>query len=69
MATKQAPKRSVRERAIDAEALANRWLADGNEAAEAGNAAKADRCYEKAQFWLDRYNLLASKAERPGPLR
>ncbi|MEV1797999.1 hypothetical protein ABZR65_30725 [Pseudomonas aeruginosa] len=42
----------------DADALASRWLADGNAAAEAGNPAKADACYAKAQHWKDRYNLL-----------
>ena len=49
-------------KAIDAEERGNRWLADANEAAEAGNKAKAERCYEKGQFWLDRFNRLTGRA-------
>jgi hypothetical protein len=30
------------------------WLAEGNEAAEAGKQAKAEKCYEKSQKWLDK---------------
>lgn len=48
--------------AINAEARAGQWLADGNEAREAGNAEKAERCYTKAQYWLDRYNKLTGRA-------
>ena len=44
---------------INAEVRASKWLADGNEASERGDKVKAERCYEKAQFWLDRYNKLA----------
>lgn len=29
------------------------------EAEERGDKIKAEKCYEKAQFWLDRYNALA----------
>ena len=58
---------SVQERAINAEALASRWLADGNEASESGNIDKASRCYGKAQFWLDRANLLSGRAANPAP--
>lgn len=47
---------------LDAEERANKWLADGNEAAERGNHAKAERCYEKSQYWLDRYNRLSGNA-------
>ena len=46
-------------KAIQAEQRASKWLADGNEAAERGNDAKAERCYEKAQYWLDRFNKLS----------
>ena len=45
-------------KAIEAEERASKWLADGNEAAERGNHAKAERCYEKGQYWLDRLNRL-----------
>ncbi|WP_157131265.1 hypothetical protein [Burkholderia pseudomallei] len=48
-------------KALDAEERGNRWLADGNEAAEAGNKVKAERCYEKGQFWLDRSNKLTGR--------
>jgi len=30
------------------------WLAEGNEAEEAGKLAKAEKCYEKSQKWLDK---------------
>lgn len=36
----------------------NHWLALGNQYLEAGNKDKAQRCYEKGQFWLDRLNKL-----------
>lgn len=61
------PSRSVRERALDAETNASRWLGDGNEAMEAGDHAKAQACFDKSQFWLDRANLLANRAEHPAP--
>ena len=51
-----------REKIIEAEQRGSKWLADGNEAAERGNHTKAERCYEKAQYWLDRYNRLAGNA-------
>lgn len=47
---------------LEAEERANKWLADANEAAERGNHAKAERLYEKAQYWLDRFNKLAGNA-------
>ena len=46
-------------KAIEAGERASKWLADGNEAEERGDLAKAERCFEKAQFWLDRFNKLA----------
>lgn len=51
-------KRTLHERLIDAQALASRWLADANELAESGRKDKAERFYEKAQYWLDRANEL-----------
>lgn len=48
--------------ALNAEVMAGRWLADGNEAREAGKTAKAERCYAKAQHWLDRFNKLTGRA-------
>lgn len=64
-----APKKPLDERALDAETRASQWLADGNQAREAGFTVEAERCFQKAQFWLDRANLLSGRAERPGPAR
>jgi hypothetical protein len=61
--------RTIEQRTLDAEARASSWLADGNAAAEAGKHADAERCWAKAQFWLDRYNLLAGRGSRPAPKR
>lgn len=63
----KAPVRPLAERVLDAEAKASQWLADGNQAQEAGHTVKAERCFQKAQFWLDRANLLSHQADRPGP--
>lgn len=51
-----------KKKAIEAEDRGNRWLADGNAAAEAGNQEKADECYRKGQYWLDRFNKLTDRA-------
>jgi hypothetical protein len=51
-------KPTTHDRAIDAEVRCNKWLADANELAERGQKEKAQRYYDKAQFWLDRYNKL-----------
>jgi hypothetical protein len=51
-----------KERALDAEVRCSRWLADGNEAKERGNGEKAEVCYARAQYWLDRYNKLTGAA-------
>ena len=66
---KNAPKKTVKERRLDAEVRASQWLADGNEASERGDKVKAEACYEKSQFWLDRANLLAGNADKPAPRR
>jgi hypothetical protein len=52
---------STQRKAIEAESLAARWLADGNEARESGKTDKAERCYAKAQYWLDRFNKLTGR--------
>ena len=62
-----APKTTLKERTLDADVRSSQWLADGNEARESGDMVKAEKCYAKSQFWLDRYNLLAGKGEKPGP--
>ncbi len=41
---------------LDAETRASQWLANGNRYAERGNQKKADECYSKSQYWLDRAN-------------
>lgn len=46
------------DRINNAEERGNRYLADANEAAERGKNAKAEKLYEKCQFWLDRANKL-----------
>lgn len=47
------PKRQIN---LDAEELSSKWLADGNAAAEKGNHIKAEKCYAKSQYWLDKAN-------------
>jgi hypothetical protein len=42
----------------EAEFQGSKWLGDANEAAERGEKEKAERCYAKSQFWLDRLNKL-----------
>ena len=54
-------KKTVAERALDAEVRASKWLADGNQEHEKGNKNKAEKCYEKAQFWLDKYNKIMGR--------
>ncbi len=49
---------TLNEKINDAEDPGSRYLADANEAAEQGNQAKADKLYEKGQYWLDRANRL-----------
>jgi len=55
-------KKSLYERTLDAEIRCGMYKADANEAAERGDHVKAERLYEKCQFWLDRYNKLAGNA-------
>lgn len=62
MPTKQLPTRI-----LDAETRCNKWLADGNAAAERGDQTKAQACYQRSQFWLDRFNGLAGRGSRPAP--
>lgn len=50
------------ERALDAETRCSQWLADGNQAKERGDMITAEKCYAKAQFWLDRYNRLVGNS-------
>ena len=52
---------------IDAETRASMWLADGNAASERGNEKRAEVCYRKSQFWLDRANVLAGNGDGRNP--
>jgi len=65
----KAPQLPLAERVLDAETRASQWLAEGNQAAEAGRVTKAERCFQKAQFWLDRANHLSGRGESPAPVR
>ena len=53
---------TLNEKIIDAESKCSKWLADGNEYDERGNAKMAERCWEKSQYWRDRYNKLSGNA-------
>lgn len=61
------PKKTLRERQLDAEQRCSGYLADANEAAERGEQSKADKLYAKSQFWLDRFNLLTNWGDKPAP--
>ena len=50
--------KTLQEKIADAEDRGNRYLADANEAAEAGKKDEAEKFYAKGQFWLDRANKL-----------
>lgn len=56
-------KRTLQERIADADERGSRYLGDANEAAERGNNAKAERLYEKGQYWLDLSNKLRGNGE------
>lgn len=49
---------TAHDKIIEAEARCGKWLADGNEYEERGEREKAEKCYAKSQFWLDRANKL-----------
>lgn len=55
---KATAEKTQREKAIDAHQRGSHWLAEGNEAEENGNTKKAEKCFKKAQYWLDRLNVL-----------
>jgi hypothetical protein len=55
--------KTLQQKIVEAEDRGNRLLADANEAAEKGNQAKADKLYEKGQYWLDRSNKLQGWGE------
>jgi hypothetical protein len=47
---------------LEADERGSRYLADANEALEAGKKERAERLYAKGQFWLDRFNKLTGRA-------
>lgn len=67
--TTKAPKQPLTQRKLNAETRASQWLADGNQARGNGDAAKADQCYAKSQFWLDRANHLSNRGAKAAPTR
>lgn len=52
------PTEQLHEKIAEAEEKGNRCLADANAASERGDKNKAERLYEKGQYWLDRANEL-----------
>lgn len=50
--------KTLNEKIADADERGSRWLALANEASEKGQYVKAEKLYEKGQFWLDRSNKL-----------
>jgi hypothetical protein len=53
---------TLSEKIADADMRGGKYLAEANEAAERGNHAKAEKLYEKGQYWLDRVNKLLGNA-------
>jgi len=49
----------TRQKAIDANTRASQWLYRANVCED---RAKAEKLYDKAQFWLDRMNKLEGRA-------
>lgn len=49
---------SVSEKIADADLRGNVWLAKARRAEDGGNQARADECYRKGNYWLDRSNKL-----------
>lgn len=54
--------KTLNEKIAHADEMGGRWLAAANEAAERGQHEKAERFYQKGQFWLDRANKLLGNA-------
>lgn len=54
--------KTLSEKIADADARGGKYLADANEAAEKGQFEKAEKLYEKGQYWLDRVNKLLGNA-------
>lgn len=50
--------KTAAEKVADADMRGNQYLSEVNEAAEAGKHDKAERLYQKGQYWLDVSNRL-----------
>lgn len=50
--------KDLREKIADADQRGNEWLSKARDAEERGNQARADECYRKGNYWLDRSNKL-----------
>ena len=48
----------VRDKIADADQRGNEWLAKARAAEERGNQKRAEECYRKGNYWLDRSNKL-----------
>lgn len=55
--------KTLQEKIIEADERGGRLLADANEAAEKGKSEKAEKLYERGQYWLDRSNKLRGNGE------
>jgi hypothetical protein len=55
---KAAPIKPVNDRIAEADCRGNEWLAKGRAAEDTGNKTKAEECYRKGNYWLDRSNKL-----------
>ena len=54
---------TTQDKIAEADMYGGRWLAKGNEYAERGDHEKAEKCYAKGQYWLDRANKLLGNGE------
>ena len=61
------PKANIQERILQADILASRYLGNANEASERGNQERAEKLYQKSQYWLNRYNLLTGNGDKAPP--
>lgn len=64
MSTQRKP---LPERILEAELRGSQSLADGNEARECGDKSKAEECYQRSQYWLDRYNHSTERGDKQPP--
>lgn len=53
--------KTLSERIAQADMYASRWLGRGNFFEERGNREAAEKCFQKSQFWLDRWNKLTKQ--------